>query len=63
MRITALYLHLGPLSRFVMGQIDKQVAALDKGEWTSPGLVGVDQPALGMVGQAAADQAAVDLVA
>ncbi len=58
MRITALYLHLGPFSRYVMGEIDRQVDAIDNGDWVSPALVGVDQPAVGMV-----EQAAVDLVA
>ncbi len=33
MRIAALYIHLGPFSRYVMGQIDGQIGTIDRGEW------------------------------
>jgi radical SAM superfamily enzyme YgiQ (UPF0313 family) len=39
MRLTALYLHLGPFSRYVVGQIDAQIETLDRDEWVMPPLV------------------------
>ncbi|MTI42476.1 radical SAM superfamily enzyme YgiQ (UPF0313 family) [Roseibium hamelinense] len=38
----ALYVHLGPFSRFVMTQIDAQIEEIDTGEWASPGLVAAE---------------------
>ena len=34
LRLTALYVHLGPFSRYVVGKIDEQVTAIDTGNWT-----------------------------
>jgi radical SAM superfamily enzyme YgiQ (UPF0313 family) len=31
--LAALYLHLGPFSRFVMSSLDRQIAEIDSGEW------------------------------
>ena len=39
MRLTAFYVHLGPFSRFVIGRVDEQIAALDEGRWVQPPLV------------------------
>ena len=39
MRLTAFYVHLGPFSRFVIGRVDEQIAALDGGRWVQPALV------------------------
>jgi radical SAM superfamily enzyme YgiQ (UPF0313 family) len=39
MRVMAMYLHLGPFSRFVIDKIDGQIRALDDGVWTRPTLV------------------------
>ena len=39
MRMTAMYVHLGPFSRFVIDKIDGQIRALDDGAWTTPALV------------------------
>ena len=39
MRLTAFYVHLGPFSRFVIGRVDEQIAALDDGRWVQPALV------------------------
>ena len=39
MRMTSLYVHLGPFSRFVIDKIDRQIQALDNGTWTTPALV------------------------
>ena len=39
MRLTALYVHLGQFSRFVIDQIDEQIASLDAGTWVAPPLV------------------------
>jgi hypothetical protein len=39
MRMTAMYVHLGPFSRFVIDKIDGQIRALDDGTWTRPALV------------------------
>jgi hypothetical protein len=32
----ALYLHLGPFSRFVMTSLKKQIGQIDAGQWCSP---------------------------
>jgi radical SAM superfamily enzyme YgiQ (UPF0313 family) len=40
-KIMALYLHLGPFSRMVVEQIERQVAEIDRGAWTAPPLVPV----------------------
>ena len=34
--LAAVYLHLEPFSRFVIAAIDRQVAAIDSGEWRAP---------------------------
>jgi len=39
MRLTALYLHLGPFSRYVISRIDAQIATIDAGLWEQPPLV------------------------
>jgi radical SAM superfamily enzyme YgiQ (UPF0313 family) len=33
---TAFYLHIGPFSRFVMKQIERQIAEIDAGQWKAP---------------------------
>jgi hypothetical protein len=33
---TAMYLHVGPFSRFVMKAIDRQIAEIDSGQWKTP---------------------------
>ena len=33
---TAMYLHLGPFSRFVIAILDEQIAQIDAGEFRSP---------------------------
>lgn len=38
----ALYVHLGPFSRFVLQQIDTQIAAVEAGEWQRPPLVAAE---------------------
>ncbi|WP_417692886.1 B12-binding domain-containing radical SAM protein [Roseibium sp.] len=38
----ALYVHLGPFSRFVLTQIDAQIAAVEDGSWEKPGLVAAE---------------------
>ncbi len=38
----ALYVHLGPFSRFVVAQIDKQIADIEKGNWEQPALVAAE---------------------
>jgi hypothetical protein len=37
-RLMGVYLHLGPYSRQVIGQLERHIAALDRGEWTAPPL-------------------------
>ena len=39
MRLIALYVHLGPFSRYVIGKIDGQIDAIDAGGWVQPQLV------------------------
>jgi len=34
--LAAMYLHLGPFSRFVMAVSEKQIAAIDSGAWQAP---------------------------
>jgi radical SAM superfamily enzyme YgiQ (UPF0313 family) len=38
-RMAAMYVHLGPFSRFVIDKIDRQIQALDDGAWTTPAVV------------------------
>jgi hypothetical protein len=38
-RMSALYVHLGPFSRFVIEKIDAQIKAIDEGSWVQPALV------------------------
>ncbi|MBO6754846.1 MAG: B12-binding domain-containing radical SAM protein [Roseibium sp.] len=40
--IMALYVHLGPFSRFVLTQIDRQVEDVESGAWTAPDLVAAE---------------------
>ena len=42
MRMTALYMHLGPFSGYVVDRIDEQVLALDRGEWVSPDVLAAE---------------------
>ena len=44
MRMTALYVHLGPFSRYVVGELDKQIEALETGQWVQRPLVPVPEP-------------------
>jgi hypothetical protein len=37
-RLMAVYLHLGPYSRQVIGQLERHIAALDRGDWIAPPL-------------------------
>ncbi len=34
--LAAFYLHLGPFSRFVIAEVDRQIAEIDAGRWQSP---------------------------
>jgi len=34
--LAALFLHFGPFSRFVIAALDRQIAAIDTGEWRAP---------------------------
>jgi hypothetical protein len=42
MMMIALYVHLGPFSRYVVQQIDAQIAEVESGEWTAPELVAAE---------------------
>ncbi len=42
MMMIALYVHLGPFSRYVVRQIDTQIAEVESGEWTTPELVAAE---------------------
>lgn len=42
MMMLAIYVHLGPFSRFVVGQIDDQIADIKKGHWEQPALVAAE---------------------
>lgn len=42
MMMIALYVHLGPFSRFVVEQIDKQIDDVETGRWTTPELVAAE---------------------
>ncbi|WP_082837178.1 B12-binding domain-containing radical SAM protein [Labrenzia sp. OB1] len=42
MMMLALYVHLGPFSRFVTAQIDKQIAEIEKGHWEQPAVVAAE---------------------
>jgi radical SAM superfamily enzyme YgiQ (UPF0313 family) len=42
MMMVALYVHLGPFSRFVVQQIDKQIEDIETGKWTAPELVAAE---------------------
>ncbi len=37
-KISALYLHLGPFARYVIGRIDEQIAEIDSGRWARPAI-------------------------
>lgn len=39
MMMLALYVHLGPFSRFVITQIERQIGELERGEWVQPELM------------------------
>ncbi len=38
-KISALYLHVGPFAQYVIGRIDEQIAEIDAGLWSEPALV------------------------
>lgn len=42
--LAGLYLHFGPFSRFVIAEIDAQIAAIDSGAWTAPEIVVEKEP-------------------
>jgi radical SAM superfamily enzyme YgiQ (UPF0313 family) len=42
MMMLALYVHLGPFSRFVTAQIEQQIADIEKGQWEQPALVAAE---------------------
>ena len=42
MMMLALYVHLGPFSRFVTAQIEKQITDIEKGHWEQPALVAAE---------------------
>ncbi|MTI00058.1 B12-binding domain-containing radical SAM protein [Roseibium sp. RKSG952] len=42
MMMLALYVHLGPFSRFVLKQIDTQIDEVESGKWNNPGLVAAE---------------------
>ena len=46
MRLTALYVHLGPFSRYVIDQIDEQITAIDAGTWVQPPMVDAPRAAM-----------------
>ena len=41
--IMALYLHLGPFARQVIGEIDREIEDVDQGRWRAPRAVKVDE--------------------
>ncbi|MES0880461.1 B12-binding domain-containing radical SAM protein [Roseibium sp. SCP14] len=42
MMMLALYVHLGPFSRFVTAQIEKQITEIELGHWEQPALVAAE---------------------
>ena len=38
-KVSALYLHIGPFAQYVIGRIDEQIAEIDSGRWQEPALV------------------------
>ncbi len=42
LQMMALYVHLGPFSRFVVGQINAQIAEIEAGNWQAPQLVAAE---------------------
>ena len=36
--LAAFYLHLGPFAQFVIATVDRQIAAIDTGEWQPPAI-------------------------
>ncbi|GAA0779892.1 DUF4070 domain-containing protein [Roseibium denhamense] len=42
MMMLALYVHLGPFSRFVIAQIDRQIDEIENGHWEQPELVAAE---------------------
>jgi hypothetical protein len=40
--LAALYLHLGPFSRFVIAALDRQIAEIDLGQWQAPAVAAVE---------------------
>ena len=42
LQMLALYVHLGPFSRFVTAQIDKQIEEIKRGQWEQPELVAAE---------------------
>jgi hypothetical protein len=42
LQMVALYVHLGPFSRFVLQRIDEQIAEIEDGNWEQPALVAAE---------------------
>ncbi|GGE89725.1 B12-binding domain-containing radical SAM protein [Stappia taiwanensis] len=42
LQMVALYVHLGPFARFVLEQIDRQIAEIESGAWQPPALVAAE---------------------
>src|SRR5207302_7646603 len=40
--LAAFYLHLGPFAQFVIATVDRQIAAIDTGEWQPPVIAAPD---------------------
>jgi hypothetical protein len=45
--LAALFLHFGPFSRFVIAELDRQIAKIDAGEWRPPDIAQVRPVAAG----------------
>jgi hypothetical protein len=42
----SLYLHLGPFSRYVIAEINRQIEDVDTGRWQAPPALQADEKAL-----------------
>ena len=51
--LAAMYLDLGPFSRFVMSVMDRQIADIDSGVWQRPLVEDIPIPRRALVGAAA----------
>lgn len=49
--LAAVYLHLGPFSRFVIAAVDRQIAEIDAGIWQPPAIPAADQSGMAAVQQ------------